>query len=418
MPWLDVAAGPWHIEWSIQPRSPADGDSVWKRESGKLRRGTQMDESFVDDLHRAFWLLDLHGRSDYWFLDIARLLPPEANEEIVHRRACVGAATGAFSSETEALRQLFGLASPAPVPAESLAQCIADAVFAESQYDDDELGFTLVVSGLEEPLAEPASCAQLMSRSSLVHISYQAACEDASDLLAEVRAQGLLRARVPKDRFERENWELLERFCFVASPGPMRLMRWMLEGFEELLAASRVADRHPLVPTEYTLFIPPKRRSLVLDPIEHVIQESTRNPAAIRRLTPRDFERFLARIFEGFGYDVHITARTRDGGADLLCMTYSHGIPMKLAIEAKRYHPSRPISVDLVRSFVGANQRFRANKLIYVTTSRYTRDALKYATLPSLTELLELKELNDVVSWAREVSVSDFCLGRYRARLD
>ena len=111
----------------------------------------------------------------------------------------------------------------------------------------------------------------------------------------------------------------------------------------------------------------------------------------------------MGRIFEEFGFDVEITSRTRDGGVDLICLKYDHGISLKIAVEAKRYHPSRPISVELVRNFIGANMQFRANKLVYVTTSRYTRDAITYANEPGVIELLELKEFDDIVEWTRDI---------------
>jgi len=94
--------------------------------------------------------------------------------------------------------------------------------------------------------------------------------------------------------------------------------------------------------------------------------------------------------------------QTRDGGADIICLSYSHGIPFKVAIEVKKYSPERSISVELIRGFVGANETIKANKLVYVTTSRYTKDAVKYSTTPFLTNLIELKALPDIQRWANE----------------
>lgn len=83
-------------------------------------------------------------------------------------------------------------------------------------------------------------------------------------------------------------------------------------------------------------------------------------------------------------------------------MSYNHGIPFKIAIEAKKYKPTNPISVELVRSFVGANQMIKANKLIYVTTSYFTKDARDFAFCSGNTNLLELKELKDIVDWSNQ----------------
>ena len=172
--------------------------------------------------------------------------------------------------------------------------------------------------------------------------------------------------------------------------------------YSEFLDRLSVANRHPLYATNYSLLIPQAPRLQLFEPIEQMIVDSTRNPSLLHRMLPRDFERYIARIWEAFGFQVDLTAQSRDGGVDIVCLSSNLGVPFKIAIEAKRYGPERPISVDLVRGFVGANMTLRANKLVYVTTSRYTRDAIEYAASPTLTNLLELRALPDVLRWAEQ----------------
>ena len=129
------------------------------------------------------------------------------------------------------------------------------------------------------------------------------------------------------------------------------------------------------------------------------------HPRTIFRLTGREFEAFLRSIFQSFGFTVELTAASHDGGADLLCMTSRFGIPLTIAVQAKRYAPDRPISVELVRAFVGANEQWHANKLIYVTTSRFTKSSIDYAT-SIRTNLLTLADLHKVVEWSRLSLVS------------
>ena len=169
-----------------------------------------------------------------------------------------------------------------------------------------------------------------------------------------------------------------------------------------MLEINRVEDRHPLYSSKYSLYLSPKSILSIADPIEQIIYESSRRPEVIYKLLPRDFERFLAKIFEGFGYQVELTSQTRDGGADLICVSKKHGIPLKLAVEAKRYAPDKPVTVNLVRQFVGANKEFKANKLIYVCTSSYTKSAIQYANMPSVVDLLELKNFKDILHWANQ----------------
>jgi hypothetical protein len=188
---------------------------------------------------------------------------------------------------------------------------------------------------------------------------------------------------------------------------------YVLDGLEHV--ASSVAEFETLFRgLERSTTNPPRASSYVVPAIswrpvqplirlakatDALIAEVARYPAAVHKLTGRQFELLLRDIFEGFGFTVDLTSQTRDGGVDLLCLSTNYDIPVRIAIEAKRYAPHRPVSVDLVRSFVGANAQWHANKLIYVTTSRFTRDAVRYASAVE-TNLLMLADLPQIVRWA------------------
>jgi hypothetical protein len=168
----------------------------------------------------------------------------------------------------------------------------------------------------------------------------------------------------------------------------------------------QLEQRHPLVPTLYSLYVPRQKRLLVAQAVENVIAECTEHPKSILKLNPREFELMVARLFEAQQYSVEVTSETRDGGADVICMKNDHGVSFKVAVEVKRYDQRRPVGVELIRSFVGANAQFLANKLVYVSTSGYTRDALSFAHTPGIMHLLELKSLPDVVEWASQAFAS------------
>jgi hypothetical protein len=186
-------------------------------------------------------------------------------------------------------------------------------------------------------------------------------------------------------------------FDSLLSIGPIAL--------DKLFGRLNVETRHNLIPTGYSLYLPPWKSHLVIaDAIDRFILEMARNPAAVFKLTGREFEKVLRRIFEGYGYEVQLTATTRDGGVDLVCLARLGSVPIKVAIEAKRYRPDRPISVSLVRQFVGANKQWMANKLVYVTTSRYTKPAWDFFREPTVSSLLELKALPDIIKWANDFS--------------
>lgn len=58
------------------------------------------------------------------------------------------------------------------------------------------------------------------------------------------------------------------------------------------------------------------------------------NREKIKRMSPREFELFVADIFEQLGFSVKITQATRDGGKDIIA-TKADPIPYTLIIECK-----------------------------------------------------------------------------------
>ncbi len=152
------------------------------------------------------------------------------------------------------------------------------------------------------------------------------------------------------------------------------------------------------------LLIPIRSNIAVAKSLEEAVLRAERDREAILSMSPRRFEEFVAFLFKELGFVVELTKCTRDGGADLLCLRSLHGVPFRLAVELKRYRDS-PVSVALVRSFVGANKVFQANKLLYVTTSRYTAPAVQYAD-QYVAHLLTLKGYEQIQEWCREVRSS------------
>lgn len=94
------------------------------------------------------------------------------------------------------------------------------------------------------------------------------------------------------------------------------------------------------------------------------------------KLRPREFEFFVASLYEKIGFNVEITQETRDGGKDIIATREIHQNKEKLLIECKRYI-DEPIRVNLVRELWGTVVRARVNRGVLVTTSRFTPDAQK-----------------------------------------
>ncbi len=107
---------------------------------------------------------------------------------------------------------------------------------------------------------------------------------------------------------------------------------------------------------------------------EHLLEY---NREKIRGMTPREFEFFVAEIFERLGFTVKITKETRDGGKDIIA-TKSEPIPFTLIVECKHWGENHKVDVSVVRSVYGVQMAMQANQSVIVTSSKFTRDAREF----------------------------------------
>jgi hypothetical protein len=266
-------------------------------------------------------------------------------------------------------------------------------IYAEKPY---EASFSSRVLGqLDECFGDPLRTAAALTGTDFRRAFFNQHITDARGLLAEIRSlPEQSRVWLEASDVASDVKELLF--------GPLTPIALCIVAMENICELLSLSTRHPFVRTGYSLSLPTRQLQRIISPLDQIIIEASTNPGLINRLTPRDFERFIATIWSAFGFKVELTAQTRDGGSDIVCIRNELGVPFKIAIEVKRYREDRPISVELVRAFVGANATIAANKLVYVTTSRYTRDAMEYARSATVAHLLELKALPDIMRWADE----------------
>jgi hypothetical protein len=99
-------------------------------------------------------------------------------------------------------------------------------------------------------------------------------------------------------------------------------------------------------------------------------------PDALKTIDRRKFEEFVAELFLGFGFEVELTARTRDGGKDIIAISRRE-VHVKHLIECKRPDPGNPVRVEQVRALLGVKVSDRATKAILATTTHFSADALR-----------------------------------------
>jgi len=94
-----------------------------------------------------------------------------------------------------------------------------------------------------------------------------------------------------------------------------------------------------------------------------------KNFSDIYSLDWRKFEELVADIYKQKGYEVVLTAKTKDNGADALIINNGK---ITSIIECKKYAENRKIGIEYVRSLVGACVDWNVKKAYLVSTSDHT----------------------------------------------
>lgn len=100
--------------------------------------------------------------------------------------------------------------------------------------------------------------------------------------------------------------------------------------------------------------------------------------------TPVAFERLVVELLQEMGYGGavekagRVTPYTKDGGIDGEIYEDVLGLG-RIHIQAKRYNKSSAIGRPDIQSFAGALLGDNANKGVFITTSRFSADAIAYA---------------------------------------
>ena len=125
-----------------------------------------------------------------------------------------------------------------------------------------------------------------------------------------------------------------------------------------------------------------------------------KNPDKLYDLDPRKFEELIASIFKDFGFDVELTKATRDGGRDIIASIRNAVTNFLAYVECKKYAADNKIGVGIIRNVAGVHYMRKPSKSIIVTTSYFTKDAIKEAR--SLENQLDLKDFNSIKEWLKK----------------
>lgn len=91
-------------------------------------------------------------------------------------------------------------------------------------------------------------------------------------------------------------------------------------------------------------------------------------------LSPRDFERNVAKLYERLGFQVQLTPAVGDLGVDIIAVKGSE----RYAIECKRFGRGQTVGTPLLQKLHSAMHVEAATKGVFVTTSRFSAKAKKF----------------------------------------
>ncbi|MBA3505212.1 MAG: restriction endonuclease [Betaproteobacteria bacterium] len=119
-------------------------------------------------------------------------------------------------------------------------------------------------------------------------------------------------------------------------------------------------------------------------------------PEDLRTIDRRRFEEVIAELFAGFGYEVELTQRTRDGGKGIIAVKRRE-VDLRFLIECKRPDPGNPVGVAAVRELLGVKVDDQATKAILATTTYFSPDAQRLSERHRWE--LELRDFERIRLW-------------------
>lgn len=146
------------------------------------------------------------------------------------------------------------------------------------------------------------------------------------------------------------------------------------------------------------LYEPAIEMEYLPEPALSIYEQILYDPTSVYNLDPWGFEGFVADIFRQHGYDVDVTQRTRDGGKDIVASFEKGGILYNTYFECKQYAPNRPVGAKYVRELFGKMNMEHIDKGVIVTTSYFTRDAIREAEETNgRIQLIDFKKLQQLM---------------------
>jgi hypothetical protein len=140
----------------------------------------------------------------------------------------------------------------------------------------------------------------------------------------------------------------------------------------------------------------------IADVHEELYSHFARRPDDLHRLSWREFETLLFRIFQNQGFTCELGPGSNDGGVDVRVLQRDPLGDILTLVQAKRYAPKNKINLGAVAALHGVAHVENAQKTIFVTTSDYLPSARAFADRTRIP--MTLATSNDIRDWCRDAS--------------
>jgi restriction system protein len=188
-------------------------------------------------------------------------------------------------------------------------------------------------------------------------------------------------------------WKLIAILTLISSTkeGAQKVLTW-LQNFERVGILG--PDGEPIARDQLI------RSPIVTDVIsanERLVTMVRVDPQLMHKLSSREFEELVAELLYKQGYDVELTPPSNDGGFDIRAARKDGVGEFLYLVECKRYSPTHPVGVSIVRSLHGVVQQQQATAGVVVTSSVFTRGAKEFQQ--SVPHTLSLRDYVELQRW-------------------
>lgn len=122
-----------------------------------------------------------------------------------------------------------------------------------------------------------------------------------------------------------------------------------------------------------------------------------KNPKKMYYLSSRKFEILISEVFQNQGYRTELGKGVADGGIDVKLFKKDEIDEVLTLVQVKKYKPNLTIKLEAVSSLAGIVTQQKANRGLFVTTSRYLPVAKNFAEREG--SKLTLADSSDVQRW-------------------